>query len=110
MAFIVKGRVHVVPEEKKITPQVFKWNKGLVPLTPIENVSEKVECDIVEEYIEPKQEIIEEEIKKEEVTLKWPQIKKIEVKYDKYEHKHDGDLHRMINKKSGYLSDMIGND
>ena len=110
MAFIVKGQVHAVPEEKKKTPQAFKWNKGLVPLEPIKDVSEELEFTIIEEYIVVDPELIEKEIKKEQIDLKWPEVKNIEVKYDKYEHKHDGDLHRMINKKSGYLSDMIGND
>ena len=44
---------------------------------------------------------------------KQPVVKNIEVKRvteespEKYHHIKDGDLHRMINKKSDYLSDML---
>ena len=32
----------------------------------------------------------------------------IEEKIDNYHHEEHGDLHKLINKKSGYLNDMIG--
>lgn len=51
------------------------------------------------------------EIKKERFDIKIPNRPVINVTVvEKYKHVQDGDLHRMINKKSGYLRDMIGAD
>ncbi len=46
-------------------------------------------------------------------TPKQPVVKKIEVKQvidespEKYHHIKEGELHKMINKKSDYLTDML---
>jgi len=114
MAFIIKGNMHNVSEEKKAitpTPQVFKWNKGLIPHTEqvIEEVVEDVIPEIKEEII-AETVLVEEEIKKEVLNLVVKPSQKIQVVVEKYQHIKDGDLHRLINKKSGYLCDMFSNE
>ena len=80
MAFIVKGNVFKPPEEI-VTPQV---------------------VDVVVAQ--------KEEIKKESFEIKLPPPPKVKVVVEKYKHIHDGELHRLINKKSGYICDMFDSE
>lgn len=79
MAFIVKGKVFGKVEEpvEVYVPQ---------PVLPPEPV---------------------EEIKKDVVDVKVTPPPTIKVKVEKYKHVHDGELHKLINRKSGYVCDML---